>query len=493
MENKQVFKYLFLAALLGGGLSLGAYKAFFDKKPAITLVKDSSGVSRFTKGNPGDVTVDLTYASEKALAMVVHIKTTSTVQQRGFEGMEDPFEFFFGPQGGRPRRQPSEGFKQQGAGSGVIISSDGYIVTNNHVVEGSEELEVVLHDNKTYKAKIIGTDPSTDLAVIKISASNLPAVAFANSDEVKIGQWVLAVGNPFNLSNTVTAGIVSAKGRNINILQDKTPIEAFIQTDAAVNPGNSGGALVNVNGDLVGINTAIQSPTGSFAGYSFAIPSNIVAKVVEDLREFGVAQRAFLGVNIRNLEGDFAKEKGLSDVQGIYVEGVTAEGAASAAGIKKGDIIQKIDGQSVENSTALIERIGRKRPGDKVNVSVLRDGKLREILVPLKNKAGKLEVVKKGADNAIEVLGAEFENLDSKELEKEELSGGVRVKSIGDGKLKEMTDIKNGFIITRVNNRTVKSIDDIKRALDTQDGNGCMIEGKYPGQSGTRYYAFGLG
>ena len=296
----------------------------------------------------------------------------------------------------------------QGSGSGVIISSDGYIVTNNHVIDKAKEVKVSLNNNKEYLAKLVGIDPTTDLAVLKIEAENLPALAFANSDEVRLGEWVLAVGNPFNLNSTVTAGIISARGRNINIIDNQSAIEAFIQTDAAVNPGNSGGALINTRGDLIGINTAISTRTGSYEGYGFAIPANIVRKVVDDLTKHGVVQRAYLGVNIADITPELAKEQGIKETQGVYVSGVTEDGAAAAAGIKKGDIVVQAGERSVKKMSELLEVIGSRRPGDKVSVVVLREGKEKVFNVVLRNRQGTTDVLKKEDLAVSSSLGAEF-------------------------------------------------------------------------------------
>lgn len=360
---------------------------------------------------------DFTVAAELSIHAVVHVKTKTPIKQQQFGGFQnDPFfEYFFG----RPQEQqskPKEAPMQEGVGSGVIISNDGYIVTNNHVVDGSSEIEVTLNDKRTFKAKLIGTDPSTDLALIKIEAEKLPVILFGNSDSLKVGEWVLAVGNPFNLTSTVTAGIVSAKARNINIINSQMKIESFIQTDAAVNPGNSGGALVNTRGELVGINTAIASQTGSYAGYAFAIPVSIVQKVVSDLRQYGVAQRAVLGVEIRDIDSQLAKDKKLKTLEGAYVNKVNDESAAKSGGVKEGDIINAVNGVQVKSSTELQEQIGRYRPGDKITITVIRDNSEDKLKVELKNRQGNTSVV--SSQNSTEVLGATFKEVDSKTKEK---------------------------------------------------------------------------
>jgi len=379
-----------------------------------------------------------------------------------------------------------------GTGSGFIISPDGYILTNHHVVAGADELTVTLNNKRAYKAKVIGTDPSTDLGLIKIEASDLPFVNFSNSDAVQVGEWVLAVGNPFNLTSTVTAGIVSAKGRDIHILQDQAPIESFIQTDAAINPGNSGGALVNLEGDLIGINSAIASPTGAYAGYGFAIPSNIVANVIDDLKKFGVAQRGYLGVVIREVNSDLAKDKGLSVSQGVYVDSLADNSAAEAAGVRRGDVITKIDDAPVNASSDLLELVGRHRPGDKLEVTVLRGSSEKVIPVILKNKQGNTEIVKKSEVSGLTtVLGADFQTLSEKEARKLDLPGGVKVTHLGTGKLSSQTDMRQGFIILKVDGKTINNVDDFNAALNGKQG-GVMLEGVYPDRPGSFYYAFGM-
>lgn len=444
-------------------------------------------------------------ASEASMPTVVHITTKAKTSSRyGQSGPMDLFDYFFGDPFSNPRR-PQQAPKEEnvvplGSGSGVIISKDGYIVTNSHVIEGAEEIEVVLHDNRSYKGTLIGTDPNTDLALIKIEKDNLTPIRFANSDDTKVGQWVLAVGNPFNLSSTITAGIISAKARNINLLQQKAgtfAIESFIQTDAAVNPGNSGGALVDLNGDLIGINTAIASPSGVYAGYSFAIPSNLVKKVIEDLREYGAVQRGYLGISMGSVDDKLAKELNLENVAGAYISDVQKGSGADDAGLKGGDIITKVNGKAIKTSPELQEIVARYRPGDKIEVEYLRDNKLKTTQVTLKNRdnstqlASKEELSKKGK-GVIEELGAELEALSSSEARKMGLAGGLQVKKLNNGILKSNTDIKEGFIITSVNKRSVSTLEDLEALLKASRGDGVMLQGKYPGENGTRYYAFGF-
>ena len=423
--------------------------------------------------------VDFTQAAEHTVSTVVHVKT-SYQNQNNFQSF-DPFQFFWG------QPMPQQQQEQQSSGSGVILSADGYIVTNNHVVENAQEIEVTLDDKRTYKAEIIGTDPSTDLALLKINEKGLNYAAYGNSDNVKVGEWVLAVGNPFNLTSTVTAGIVSAKARNIHILPNqKFPIESFIQTDAAVNPGNSGGALVNTQGQLIGINAAIASNTGSYSGYSFAIPVSIVKKVVDDLLEFGKVQRGFIGVSIKDIDADFAKEKSIKKLDGVYVDGLTNEGAAQTAGIKVGDIITKINGTIIKTSPALQEQVGRYRPGDKISVTILRNDAEKIIEVVLKNKEVNTSKRKNEIGNT---LGATLENASDDELNKLGIEAGVKIKELQTGKLKA-SGVREGFIITSIDNTPMKTVSDVTNYLKEKKG-GVLIEGVY--DNGMKaFYGFGL-
>jgi Do/DeqQ family serine protease len=481
-----------LIALVGGTASIGLYKiAGFDKKE-IVFQEVSNSPSSLTRFG-GSALADFTMVAEKANPAVVHIKstigTTRTSERRRQQpqSLEDLFDLF-GDSPFENRRMP-----QQGAGSGVIISEDGFIVTNNHVVDNADQVEVTLYDKRSYKGTIIGTDPSTDLALIRINEKGLPILKFGNSDAVKVGEWVMAVGNPFNLTSTVTAGIVSAKGRNINILssRDNSAIESFIQTDAAVNPGNSGGALVNLNGDLIGINTAIASQTGSFAGYSFAVPSNLVQKVTEDLKKFGTVQRGYLGIIIRNLDANLAKELDLNISEGVYVDSLLSNGSAALAGVKPQDVIIRVDGNPVKSVPELQELVGRHRPGDIVTLMLIRDGKEKEVKVTLKTREGNTEVVKKSSQTKFDQLGIEVEKISDKELKKLDIEGGVKVKAISKGKVSKYTDMREGFIITRIGNKSIKTPEDISKALENVKG-GIMIEGVYPDEEGVQYYAFGI-
>lgn len=502
---KKLLLYVFVAAL-GGAFSLGAYKMLEPNPVTKTTDFLTPTTAKLVNYSPGNTTdpappLDFTYAAEKALPGVVHIQSTQRMSRsasggQGFDLQQIPApfrDFFRDPQGLQPNRQgaPEEQL-QRGSGSGVIIGSDGYIVTNNHVVADADELTVTLQDHRNYPATLIGTDPSTDVALIKIDADDLNTIQFANSDQIKIGQWVVAVGNPFNLESTVTAGIVSAKGRSINIMQDKTPIESFIQTDAVINPGNSGGALVDLQGNLVGINTAIASPTGSYAGYGFAVPSNIVQKVVTDLKAYGVVQRAYIGAIIRGIDGDLAKEKGLTSMNGVYVDSLTATSAAAAAGMKAGDVIIAVDDLPTYSSPKLLEMIGRHRPGDKVKLTILRKDQQQDVYVTLKNSAGTTAVVKKESPAAIlNALGADFEAVGKAEAKQLGIAGGVKILSLQPGKLLNETDIREGFIITKMDGKKVGKVEDIAKILEHLKG-GVMLEGVYPGSQQVFYYAFGI-
>lgn len=434
--------------------------------------------------------VDLTYAAEKSLPSVVHILSTknSKVQTVEVENdpfsdfFSDPFGFFGNPQGnGGKQRRSVRTPKQQGSGSGVIISADGYIVTNNHVVADADELTVTLNDNKEYSARIIGTDKASDLALIKIDGKNLPAITIANSDDIKVGEWVLAVGNPFNLTNTVTAGIVSAKARSLY----QNGVESFIQTDAAINPGNSGGALVNTRGELIGINAMLYSQTGSFSGYGFAIPTSIMNKVVADLKQYGTVQRALIGIQGQDVKNyvDAKKDKGedidLGTMEGIYVAKVTEESAAEEAGMKEGDVITAIDGKPVNKMAELQEVLAKKRPGDKVTVTYLRDKKKATKTVTLKNEKGNTQVVKK-AD--LDVLGGNFHAITNAQKEQLNIGYGLEVLKVNSGRLKT-AGITKGFIIQRVNDNAVKTIDDLQNAVkeaSTSKDPVLYIQGVYP-------------
>ncbi|MEM7110476.1 MAG: Do family serine endopeptidase [Bacteroidota bacterium] len=497
------FGALIAASVLGSLITVGSYELIkgSPEKDGTEIVNKAPVVqAAYSPMNGTYAPLDFTTAAEKVMPAVVHIRSTqranySTRDQQ----VPDQFREFFGPffrddRGGSPR-------PQQGTGSGVLINNDGYIVTNNHVIDGADELEVTLHDNRSFSAKVIGTDPTSDLAVIKIQEEDLPYLSLVDSDKVKVGEWVLAVGNPFNLNSTVTAGIVSAKGRSINIIGSnlrRVPgdsvnraIESFIQTDAAVNPGNSGGALVNLNGDLIGINTAIASPTGAYSGYAFAVPSNIVNRVVEDLITYGVVQRGWLGVTINSVNSEFARENDLEVDAGAYISDISSKSGALDAGIKEGDVIIQADDIKVNNTAQLIGYIGSKRPGDVVKVQVDRDGREMTFDVTLKNRDGSTDIVEKTPENVFTVLGADLEDLDAKTLKRLDIKSGVRVTQIGRGQIQKHTDMREGFIITSVDGKPVKSKEDVQNILENKKG-GVLLEGIYEDQPGSYYYGLGL-
>ncbi|MEM1136623.1 MAG: Do family serine endopeptidase [Bacteroidota bacterium] len=481
-----------IAAALGGLITIGIYKVAFDQKPII-IEKPAAPVASVTKFNNSvadNINLDFSTTAEIATPAVVHI--TSTITSNAVGNMQDvpyPFRFFFDDE--QLRQQAPRERQQQGSGSGVIISGDGYIVTNNHVVEKADKLQVILNDKRTYAAKVIGTDPTTDLALIKIEESNLPVLAFGNSENVKVGQWVMAVGNPFNLESTVTAGIVSAKGRSIGIFGGGKSIESFIQTDAAVNPGNSGGALVNLNGELVGINTAIASPTGSYSGYSFAVPANLARKVVDDLQKYGKVQRAFIGINITSLNGQIAKELDVNITEGVIVQQVNKNSSAEEAGIEQGDIIVKVDNKVVKSVPELQEIIGGKRPGDQVRVVINRGGKEKEIDVVLKGESGTREIVAAKTSELFQSLGADFTPITGEEKDEFDITAGVKVNKLYAGKLRAQTAIEQGFIITHINKQQVDSVETLEQLLIQEEG-GVLIEGINPKTGKKEYHGFGL-
>ncbi len=446
--------------------------------------------------------IDFTAPAAAATPAVVHIKTKTNAkqvsnslpkrQQNPFGDMfgdDDMFEQFFG-------RRNNIIPEQKASGSGVLISDDGYIVTNNHVVANADEITVTLSNKKTYKAKVIGTDPAYDLAVIKVEASGLPYLIYGNSDDVKIGQWVLAIGYPLNLETTVTAGIVSAKARSLGLNKDKgglPGIESFIQTDAAVNMGNSGGALINTDGKIIGINSAIASPTGYYSGYSYAIPVNIAKKVVDDIIKFGTVQRAYLGIQYApasDMSDEDKKRAGIPlDAYGIITTDVPKDGGAFAAGIKKGDQITKINGSEVSSGAELQDQVSRFKPGDKVAVTYVRDGKEGVANITLKNKAGNYDVVK--GEVAADKLGADLVTLDSKKAKEYGVSGGVLVKKIkADGAIDKQSRMKDGFVILKINNKTISTLDELKTTIGTEKD--ITVSGFYPGYDGLYEYPLNL-
>ncbi len=452
----------------------------------------------FFDGEKAAGAVDFTAASMSATPAVVHIKTRIKARQatnnlpRGRNPFSDLFGDGLGDLFGGPDSQTIP--EQRASGSGVIISEDGYIVTNNHVIDNADEINITLANRRSYKATLVGADPSTDVAVLKIEGKKFPYIVYGNSDEVKLGQWVLAVGYPLTLDVTVTAGIISAKSRSIGInrRQSESPVESFLQTDAAVNPGNSGGALINTEGQLIGINSAIASPTGSYAGYAYAVPVNIVKKAVNDLIKFGTVQRAYLGISYAdNYTEEQKKELGVKDGDGVFVSEVLAGGAAAIAGIKKGDFVTNINGITINSGPEMVGVISSYKPGDKVDVTYVRDGKEYKTTLTLKNRAGNVNIVKNAT--FIERLGGQIENVDKKTAAQYDLAGGVIVKKIGSDGLLSRTKMQEGFVITSVNGTIVKNIDDLKIVLDKNKGNTVKLEGIYPGYEGSYGYPLNLG
>jgi serine protease Do len=465
--------------LIGGLIPLSLYFCLSDSEVLssknLTSPSEKTSIGHLTNmpNYAPMMSENFVEASEKSINSVVHVTTkvvTTSFQRDIFS------EFFYGPgAGGREFKQYGSG-----SGSGVIVSQDGYIVTNNHVIENASEIEVTLNDNSKYTAKIVGTDPSTDIAVIKIEGANFQAMPIGNSDEVKVGEWVLAVGNPFNLTSTVTAGIVSAKARNINILSDRAnpnvvPIESFIQTDAAVNPGNSGGALVNTRGELIGINTAIASQTGSYSGYSFAVPVNLVHKVMGDLVDFGIVQRAYLGVQISNITQELKESEKLPNLKGVYLAEVIEGGSAEKADLKKGDVILKVGTKEVNSVASLQEEIGSYRPGDKVAITVRNSKGSEEVKeLVLRNKEGETKLVPKEEIQKNMALGATFKELTSKEKKELSIDHGVMISALSPGVLKSQ-GLKEGMIITKVNNETIHTVEQLTSKLN-QRSRGILLE-----------------
>lgn len=488
---------LLLAGMLGSAAMYGTIQLFEGDANLPLKIEHVSAMpvqgAMYTANERGEIIpMDFTAPAEAVMKSVVHIRSTSMQQanSRQLEPTQDPFEFFFGPRNrGGQNGQPTP---RVGSGSGVIINDKGYIVTNNHVIDNASDIEVTLSDNRSYKARLIGTDPNTDIAVIQIQEKGLPSIKFEDSDNIRVGEWVLAVGNPLSLNSTVTAGIVSAKARNINILQREYAIESFIQTDAAINPGNSGGALVNLSGNLIGINTAIASPTGTYAGYGFAVPSNIVSKVVTDLIEFGVVQRGFMGVQINNINSDLAREYKLDVVAGAYIAGVIEGSAGEQAGLKAGDAVVGVDGREIRSSAELLEFVGRKRPGDKITLQIRREGKELSKEVILKNQDGSTELLARIEPGSIKsVLGAEMVAIDSELATKLGIAGGVKVLKLNPGLITQQVEMKEGFIITKVDGKAVKTPEDVERVISSKRG-GILLEGIYEGESGIRYYGLGV-
>lgn len=488
--KKRLILIAVLASVITGGLSAFAVSSIVDNKrdgdasayfepaasPADVHFTQSAGR---TSGLP-----DLTRAAQMGVEAVVNIETIQKIEVSSAEGgVIDPFEFFFGPGRGRGGQQaPQREQERRGGGSGVIISSDGYIVTNNHVIEDANEVKVTLNSGDSFKAKVIGADPSTDIALIKIeSADTLSFLQFGDSEKLLLGQWVLAIGNPYGLNSTVTAGIVSAKGRSLGVIPNsQMGIESFIQTDAAVNPGNSGGALVTTDGELIGINTLIKSPTGTYTGYSFAVPSNIARKVVGDIRQYGMVQRALLGVAMQEITDEWiermGEQTGIKTREGVYVIEVSPDGAAAAVGIKKGDVIVQINDTKITSPSMVQEIIARYRPGDKVKITIKRSGEVKPFELTLRNRSGREELMSRTDVDMIKELGAELRPVSEKTKKELKIRGGLQVISLNPNGVLAKARVKVGYIITAINEQSVNGVEDLNRITDKLTS----IEGIYP-------------
>jgi Do/DeqQ family serine protease len=501
-NNIKKVGFTLLTAFVGGAVAIGAYKLLEPNNLAGLSLAERQKV--YFTNNPSEITastgaIDFTQAAAAVSPGVVHVRTTYS-RSRGQASVDpfgDMFEDFFGRRGQRVPQQNMPA--PMGKGSGVIVTGDGYIMTNNHVVEDAEKIEVILSDKRVLDAKVIGRDKNTDLALIKINATDLPVVKLGNSDDVRVGEWVLAVGYPLTLESTVTAGIVSAKARQIGILAPEidrnsydpnnpptnSSIESFIQTDAVINKGNSGGALVNARGELIGINSAIASQTGTYEGYGFAIPVNLARKVMDDFLKYGEVKRGYIGVTFQELDADRAKELNLTEIDGLYVNSTLDGGAAEKAGIKKGDIIKKLNGQEITSSARLQERVGTMRPGDKLTLTVLRDGKLKDFNVTLKGDEGnKLANNGKEVTEVVNSLGATFSPLTDAAKKKYGINSGVIVTSVSPGKVFDMYDMPKGTVITSVNGKGVNNNDQVISALK-QDSKMISLQGFIP--DGSRF------
>ena len=495
--SKSKIRYLIVFLLLFQGCHSQ------DKKNEKDIEEIQKNAGGYTNTVSYSNNVDFRLAARIATPGVVNIKSTFKPQNHQY-GDENPSDFYDLPDSFKDFFRNDPFFRQFkfepnndsepiiGGASGVILTPDGYIVTNNHVVKDADEIDVTLFNGKSYKAKIIGTDPQTDLALIKIDEKNLSFVAFGDSDKIEVGEWVVAVGNPFNLASTVTAGIVSAKARNINILKNQGAIESFIQTDAVMNPGNSGGALVTLEGKLIGINTAIATPTGVYAGYAFAIPVDIVKKVSNDLMNFGSVSRGFLGITIRDMDSKIAKEINIDRANGVYVDSVATNGAAKEAGVKAKDVIISIDGMETMTSSKLQEIVMRKRPGDKVKILLIRNGNERkELVATLQKQEASPKITKTKNPELLTDLGVQLVTISKEDQKNYKVKNGLKVTKLYNGKLKKNTNIREGFVITAVNNKEVSTIDSFIEAVEAQQG-GIMLEGKYAGDPTYYYYAFGI-
>ncbi len=495
--SKKVILWSILSAMIVGGLSaatVGVLMSNNNSQNSVYTLSSGNTAAKdlyFTQQTQSASLPDLTGAAQMGVDAVVNIEILKRVQQRSFSGRGfDPFEFFFGPNygqrgGGNNNQQQEESsepnLQKMGGGSGVIISSDGYIVTNNHVIDGADQVKITLNSGDTYDGKVIGTDPSTDIALVKIDTKEpLSFLTFGNSDMLRLGEWVLAVGNPYGLNSTVTAGIVSAKGRSLGVSNSQLGIEAFIQTDAAVNPGNSGGALITTDGSLVGINTLIKSPTGSFTGYSFAVPSNIARKIVGDLREYGIVQRALLGVAMQEITSEWVEQlgekNGIKEREGVFIAEVSKGSAAEAAGIKKGDVLLEVNSQKVSSPSTVQQTINNFSPGDKINISIKREGKVKHFDVTLRNRRGKEELMSSTDVDMTKELGGRLVEVSDKLKKELKIRGGAQVASVDPNGILAKARVRPGYIITSINDTPIYSLGDLNRITDKLE----FIEGIYP-------------
>jgi Do/DeqQ family serine protease len=497
MKKGAILAVVAASALIGGGVAVAVNELSSHHVNYSFTERNDKIPTHFTAYDVAGYP-DLTYAAENAVKAVVSIDKKGEVRPRSYSGRGggyNPFFEFFGIPEGFEQQQPRERQPESeqpemrvlSSGSGVLVSPNGYIVTNNHVAEKAGELGVTLQDGRTYTARLIGGDPTTDIALIKIEGEDLPFLPFGDSDALRLGEWVLAIGTPYSLQSTVTAGIVSAKGRNLNAIENNMRLESFIQTDAAVNPGNSGGALVNAKGELVGINTLIQSPTGSYTGYSFAIPASIVKKVAADLREYGVVQRALLGIEYEPIDNAFlermGRETGITERGGIYVAGVSEGGAAEAAGVEVGDVLTEIDGVAIPDAATLSEQIARYRPGDKVKITIKRAGTVKHFDITLRNRSGKTDLLAKNAYDAAKVLGGAFGELSEEGKKELEIGHGIVVREVGEGILRNV-GLRRGFIIMEINGQPIRSVNDLNKITKKITS----IDGMYP--EGRRFQSY---
>ena len=499
MSQGRFLASIMTAVLLGGSVALGSYQLLTPRQEKTNILHEPSTVRQpIHLANLTDATnhaeePSFIHAAQIATPAVVHIKARYEAKVMRAPRANTPFDQFFREFFGEEFDSGPKEYKSQpqhASGSGVIIAADGYIVTNNHVIDGADQIEVILNDNRKYNAQLVGQDPNTDLALLRIKEKSLPYLQFGNSDTLRVGEWILAVGNPFNLTSTVTKGIVSAKARAIDMPreQNQMRIEAFIQTDAAVNRGNSGGALVNLKGELVGINTAIASNTGTFAGYSFAIPSSIVRKITDDLKKYGAVQRAILGISIKDVNADLAEKEGLKKVSGVYIVDVRKSSAAAEAGIQAGDVIVAVNGNEVKNTSQLHEQVARYKPNDKLRITFFRKDKERTVTVTLQRMEEGVQMVRK--KDTLEMGGATFENVEQATQKELGLTGGVRIKELKSGPWKQ-SGLQQGCIITAIDREPIEHLDQLVNVLNRKKG-GVLVEG-FSQNKAKIYHAVDLG